>query len=190
MYEFHYNVMVPHFGTPRLCFTDTDSFLYKLETKDLYGTQIPALAKYMDLSNYPADHPLFSDTNKAVIGLFKDETGGKPIKQFAGLRSKMYSVLLQDGKRKMAAAGVPRSLAARDLTHARYLEALKSTGDYSLSIQQTMIRSKAHTLQTITSSKRALSRYDDKRYILSDGVTTRPHGHWKNKCGFLVENML
>ena len=101
----------------------------------------------------------------------------------------MYSVLVQDGKRKMAAAGVPRVLAARDLSHTRYLEALHSTGEYSLSIKQTMIRSKTHNIQTVTSSKRALSRYDDKRYILRDGVTTRPHGHWRNSK-FTIENML
>lgn len=189
MFEFHYNVMVPHFGSPRLCFTDTDSFLYQLHTKDLYGTQIPALKRHMDLSNYPRDHPLFSEKNKAIIGLFKDETEGKPIGEFVGLRSKMYSVLVQDGKRKMAAAGVPRALAARDLTHGRYLEALRSTGEYSMSINQTMIRSKAHTIHTVTSSKRALSRYDDKRFVLNDGVSTRPHGHWKNN-GFTIENIL
>lgn len=101
----------------------------------------------------------------------------------------MYSVLLNDGKRKIAAAGIPRYIAARDLSHDTYLEALHSTGQYSMSIKQTTIRSKCHNIQTVTSSKRALSRYDDKRYILSDGVRSRPYGHWKNK-GFIIENML
>eukprot|EP00116_Pleurobrachia_bachei_P005602 sb/3465864/ len=139
MMDFHYRVMTKHFNS-LLCFTDTDSFLYKLHTKDLYGTQIPLLRKHMDLSNYPSDHPLFSTDNKAIIGLFKDETEGKPIESFIGLRSKMYSVMVQKGKRKMAAAGVPRCIAARDLTHHRFLEALNSTGPYEFNIKQTGIR--------------------------------------------------
>ena len=189
MYEYHYNVMMPRFGNARLCFTDTDSLLYYIETPSLYEIHIPELADYLDLSNYAESHPLYSAKNKAVIGLFKDETKGHAIQEFVGLRSKMYSMIVKDGKRKMAAAGVPRFLAARDLTHARYLEALNSTGPYSYSVQQTMIRSTTHTIRTVTSSKRALSRYDDKRWVNEDGRSTRPYGHWRNKCGFDEENM-
>ena len=101
----------------------------------------------------------------------------------------MYSVLVSGGKRKMAAAGVPSALAGKELTHDRYLEALNSTGKYQYSVEQTQIRSRAHTINTITSSKRALSRYDDKRWVNEDGRSTRPYGHWRNKCGFDEENM-
>ena len=84
MYKFHYEVMVPRFGSLQLCFTDTDSFLYLLHTDDLYGKQIPAMENHMDLSNYPSNHPLYSTKNKAVIGLFKDETEGRAIQEFVG----------------------------------------------------------------------------------------------------------
>lgn len=31
-------------------------------------------------------------------------------------------------------------------------------------------------------TKKSLSPFDDKRYILEDGYTTRAHGHWPNVC--------
>ena len=39
------------------------------------------------------------------------------------------------------------------------------------------IASTGHQLQTVVVNKRSLSAYDDKRYILSDGITTLPYGH-------------
>ena len=32
-----------------------------------------------------------------------------------------------------------------------------------------------------TEQKNSLSPYDDKRYILGDGYSTRAHGHWRNQ---------
>ena len=43
-----------------------------------------------DTSDYPKDHPLYSVSNKKVIGKFKDETEGVPVSEFVGLRAKMY----------------------------------------------------------------------------------------------------
>jgi len=38
MYEFYYNCLLPTFGDRlRLCFTDTDSFVYHVESDDLVG---------------------------------------------------------------------------------------------------------------------------------------------------------
>ena len=36
-------------------------------------------------------HFLFEDTNKKVVLKFKDETGGKPIREFIALKPKLYS---------------------------------------------------------------------------------------------------
>ena len=46
-----------------------------------------------DNSDYPASHQ-----DKKVIGKIKDETAGVPIVEFIGLRSKMYSYILDNGK--------------------------------------------------------------------------------------------
>ena len=37
MYEFHYDYMRPRYGSKvKLCYMDTDSFVYEIETKDFY----------------------------------------------------------------------------------------------------------------------------------------------------------
>ena len=37
MYEFHYDYIKPKYGSKaRLCYMDTDSFVYEIETEDFY----------------------------------------------------------------------------------------------------------------------------------------------------------
>ena len=51
-----------------------------------------------DTSNYEVNRPLSTGKNKKVIGLMKDELGGKIMTEFAALRPKTYSYLMGDGK--------------------------------------------------------------------------------------------
>ena len=57
-------------------------------------------------SNYPKDSKLFDPTNKKAIGKMKDESEGKIIGEFVGLKSKMYSMKNIDGKESNTAKGV------------------------------------------------------------------------------------
>jgi len=51
----------------------------------------------MDYSNYPKDHLLFSEDNKAKLGFFKDELAGRQFcREFIGLKSKCYALKLVD----------------------------------------------------------------------------------------------
>ena len=43
------------------------------------------------------------------------------------------------------------------------------------------IKSKKHELHTYESNKISLSAFDDKHYILSDGINTLPCGHGNTK---------
>ena len=75
MYNFHYNVMMKKYGHERcqLLMTDTDSLVYHIITKDLYKDMEEIKDEFLDTSNYPKDHPLYSEKNKKVVGMFKDE---------------------------------------------------------------------------------------------------------------------
>jgi hypothetical protein len=182
MYKFHYEVMKNNFSDLKLCFTDTDSFLYFIKCKNLYRDHMVRMRQHFDFSNYPDTHPLFSNENKAVVGKFKDETNGVPIKEFIGLRSKCYSILTVTEKQKSTAAGVKRNVRDSDLHHDLYRQILLG-GDQPIKdhyIRQKTFRSHKHVVYTIDQSKVGLTRYDDKRWLLNDGITTRPHGHYKN----------
>ena len=107
---------------------------------------------------------------------------------FSGLRSKCYSILTGAGKQKSTAAGVKECVKEKELNHELYREILQgpsliSRADRRLEdyhINQVTFRSQNHTVYTIDQCKVGLTRYDDKRWILQDGVTTRPHGHYLN----------
>ena len=99
----------------------------------------------------------------------KDETAGKPIKEFFGLCSKMYSLLV-NGKEKKTAKGIKKSVIRRDLCHAAYRDV--QLNEAVTRATMNLIRSHHHKL--------ALSSFDDKRYVLDDKVYTRAHGHYIN----------
>ena len=97
MYEFWYDYAKPKYGymQSKLCYIDTDSFILYIKTDDIYK-DIDAGTRF-DTSNYELDRPLPKGKNKKVIGLMKDELGGKIMTKLFGLRAKTYSSLIDDG---------------------------------------------------------------------------------------------
>ena len=78
MYEFHYDLMIPKYGDRlKLGYMDTDSLVYHIKTKDFYGDIADDVPARFDTSGYCPNRPLPVGLNKKVIGLMKDELGGK-----------------------------------------------------------------------------------------------------------------
>ena len=77
---------------------DVDNFLIHIKTEDLYKEIANNVEKWFDTSNYSKDdnRPLPVGWNKKVISLFKDELGGKIMKEFVGLRAKAWAYLMDD----------------------------------------------------------------------------------------------
>ena len=112
-YEFHYNHIKLTYGNRAvLLMTDTDSLVYSIETDDLYDDMCHHLDLY-DTSEYPSDHPAYSTVDKKELGKTEDEMKGHPIKEFVGLRPKMYSVLEGDGTEKKTAKGIIKSVTRK-----------------------------------------------------------------------------
>ena len=107
----------------------------------------------------------------------KDELAGEQAVSFVGLRPKMYSLLTADNVTKLTAKGVPRAYAKKHLRHDMYLQTLRNKTITHAKCRQ--FRSKNHKLKTVELTKVALSCFDNKRFILSDGVTSVPYGHYK-----------
>jgi len=174
MYRFHYDVIKNKYGgRAKLLFTDTDSLTYHIETPDIYE-DMRGFLDQLDTSHYPISHKLFSLKNKMVLSKMKDECSGKPPVEFVGLRSKMYS-LLERGGAKMTAKGVKRLFVKKHVRHEQYLHVLRTRTITYASFNN--IRSVSHKVETVNQVKKCLSAYDDKRFILSDGITTLAHGH-------------
>ena len=182
MYDFHYNYIKPKYGEKaKLLFTDTDSFMYEIETEDFYKDISKDVWDRFDTIDYPENHPSGIPTgiNKKVLGMFKDETAGKRIKEFVGLRAKLYSFIMEDGKENKRCKGVKKQVVESSITHEDYKTCLK-TGKEQLR-KQNILRSYEHEVFTEEVNKIALSALDDKRYILGDGIHTLAWGHYKIK---------
>ena len=83
MYDFHYNYTKRNYDeNAKLLFTDTDSLCYETQTDDFFKDISKDVDQKFDTSNYPKDHKSGIPTgkNKKVIGMMKDEAGGKIIK--------------------------------------------------------------------------------------------------------------
>ena len=79
------------------CYMDTDSFIMSIKTEDFYK----------DIAN---DVEKRFDTSNKVIGLMKDEVGGKIITEFVTLRPKTYSYLINDCKEDEKAKGMNKEM--------------------------------------------------------------------------------
>eukprot|EP00762_Andalucia_godoyi_P006873 ANDGO_00945.mRNA.1 hypothetical protein GUITHDRAFT_175438 len=178
MYDFHYNTMKPRYGdNMKLLFTDTDSLCYHIKTEDAYKDIKEDETKY-DCSDYPKDHFLYSATNKKVIGKFKDEASGVPITEFVGLRSKMYSYKKESGKTEKRLKGLKKSVVKKEISFDNYLNCVKGNDKVQVNKMKTL-RSFGHNIKAIEQTKVSLNIYDDKRYIMNDGIETLAFGHYK-----------
>ena len=180
MYDFHYNYIKPKYGSrAKLLFTDTDSFLYEIQTEDFYKDISGDVKDRFDTSNYPENHPSGIPTgiNNKVLGMFKDEEAGDIIKEFVGLRSKLYSYIKEEGKEKKRCKGVKKNVVQKYISHEDYKTCLE-TGKEQLR-RQNIIRSYEHELYLEEVNKIALSATDDKRYLLNDTHDTYAWYHYK-----------
>ena len=178
MYDFHYNYILKKYDYKniKLLFTDTDSLCYHMKTEDAYEDFYKD-KELFDNSDYDPGNKFYFKENKKVIGKMKDECAGIPITEFCGLRSKMYSYIKENDKYCCKAKGIKKNVVAKEIKHNNYLEILQ--GKTKNRYKMNMIRSKNHILNTCEVNKIGLSCYDDKRYILDDGISTLAYGHYK-----------
>ena len=171
MYEFWYDYMKPKYADNiKLCYMDTDSFIMNIKTEDFYKDIANDVEKRFDTSNYEVDKPLPTGKNKKVIGLMKDELGGKIITEFVTLRPKTYLYLTDD-----EAKGTKKCVIKGMIKFNDFKNCLLKV-EVILKSQQRFI-SKKHDVYTENINKIALSNNDDKRIVSSDKTTSYPYGY-------------
>ena len=119
IYEFWCDYVKPKYkDKAKLCYMDTDSFVIHIFTEDFFEDINNDIERWFDTSNYDKNDkkPFQIGMNKKVIEVFKDELGGKIMKEFCALRDKKYTYLMDDDNQKKKAKGIKKCVLKQ--THA------------------------------------------------------------------------
>ena len=130
----------------------------------------------VDISNYDKNdkRPLSMGMNKKLIGLFKDELGGKIMKEFCALRAKTYTYLMDDDNEIKKTNGIKKCVIKRRLMFENYKDSFFN--NKTILKSQLRFKSEHHNVYTEEVNKIALNSNDDKRLQTFDRVTTYPYG--------------
>ena len=85
--------------------------------------------------------------------------------------------LLVNTKNSKTAKGVKDNVIKKYLSHSHYLNCLQN--NQIMQHKMKTIRSDHHVISSYQINKTSLSCYDDKRYILHDGISSLAYGHCK-----------
>ena len=176
MYEFHYDSMVPKYGSRlKPCYMDMDSLVYHIKTQDFYADIVDDVQTRFDTSGHILDRPLPVGLTKKVIGLMKDELGGAIMTEFVALRPKLHSYKKLDGSEDKKCKGIKKCVVKKTLTFEDYMTCLfNNSTEYRF---QLLFRSSKHEVHTIEVNKVALNRDDDERISKKDEISTLARGH-------------
>ena len=111
---------------------------------------------------------------KKVIEIFKDQLGGKIIKEFCALRAKTYTNLMDDDSENKKAKGVKRCVIKRRLMFENYKDSLFN--NKTIMQSQKRFKSDHHNVYAEEVNKIALNSNDNKRLQTFDRITTYPYG--------------
>ena len=155
---------------------DTDSFAISIFTKDFFENISNDVERWFDTSNYDKNdkRPLPIGKNKKVIAMFKDELGGKIMKEFCAPRAKTYACLMDDDSEKKKAKGTKKCVIKRRLMFENYKDSLFN--NKTILKSQLRFKSDHHNVYTEEVNKIALNSNDDKRLQTFDRVTTYLYG--------------
>jgi hypothetical protein len=179
MMEFHYGVVEKEFSNKyELIYSDTDSMVYNFKHPDIYDW-IKNNKHHFDLSE--SERPELKDnTNKKVLGKFKDENNSLLITEFLALNPKVYSFKYQhelnstDVKNKKTLKGVSKTVVKKEIDHKDYVHVLETNEKIDKTV--TSIRSFNHQLFTYVQNKTALTSFYDKM-VMTDSNTCGPFGY-------------
>ena len=94
--------------------------------QDFYKDIAGDVDNWFDTSNYDKKdkRPPPIGKNKKVIGIFKEESGGKIMTEFCALRAKAYVYKLDDDTEMKRAKSTNKCIVKREITFKNYVDAL------------------------------------------------------------------
>ena len=82
---------------------------------------------------------------------------------------------MDNGKNNKTCEGVKKDVIKKNISHSNYEDILFN--NKQILHKMNTIRSDHHRLSSYQLNKISLSCFDDKRYILEDGITSYAYGH-------------
>ena len=123
MYKFWYDYVKPKYKEKvKLCYMDTDSFVINIFTEDFFEDINNDVERWFDTSNCDKN-----DKRPLQIAMFKDELGGKIMKEFCARRAKTYAYLMHDDSEKEKAKGTKKCIIKRRIMFENYIKIHCST---------------------------------------------------------------
>ena len=118
MFKFHFHFVKKKWEKVKVLYSDTDSLILEIHTDDFFKDISNDVEEWFDTSGIPKDHFAVKDgfpvgKNKKVLGKFKDEAAGKIIREFVGLRAKMYSILIDGASGIKKAKGTKKNVVKK-----------------------------------------------------------------------------
>ena len=169
MHEFYYDFVMEKCENFNLLYMDTHSFIIEVIGENFDGIMLEN-KEYFNLSNFPKNRKYHTDENKKVPGEMKDECGGTPISEFVGPKPKSYTLIDINNCEKSVHKGHNFNFESSEFKNV-------VNNKKVISHPMKKITSKKHIIYTQNSNKTSLSYYDDKRYLIDDGINTLAFGH-------------
>ena len=174
LYYYYYDVLKPAFVPDKvsLIATDTDSIIFSVNCPNFF-TKYKKLPLF-DFSNFKKHDFLYSDKNRKALLFFKDENPSDFIKEFIGLRSKLYVIKTVSNHEDKKCKGYNRKFKDTLLTYEKYKNCHKNLTQHRLPLLA--IRSFDHQLYTVLQNKVVLNNYDSKMFICNCNIHTFFYG--------------
>ena len=180
--SFYYGVLENTFGRVNLSphYTDTDSIIVSIfgDSRDAIIKQILPV---LDTSNYPRNHPFFTEKFARLPMYFKDETGGKQISFGAFVRTKSYCVVTNEELKSnnsqiefIKNKGISNAIVS-EIGPIAFIANILFNSNYSAVFCK--LSSKNHQVYLTQNVKRCLTNQDLKVYILNCSIHILFYGH-------------
>ena len=96
--------------------------MYEIKTEDVYK-DFSKDKEMFDFSDYIAKSKYYDDSKKLVMDKMKDETAGVAIEEYVGLKTNMYSFLVDDRSEHKKAKDAKKNVVAT-ISHNEYKDVL------------------------------------------------------------------
>ena len=123
-----------------------------------------------DFINYSKDSTFYDDTNKKVVGKMKGEYDSTIIDQLIRLKPKMYSIKKIDGSESSTVKGVNIATEFNEFKDVLFNKKV-------IRHKMERIKAKKHKIGIYEIDKISLLCFDDKRFVLDDGVKSLAYFH-------------